>query len=112
MAEAFNPLRREVGDRQRALRAVRNDVKNIIDSYHGRFDALAEAVQNAVDGLERRWGHWDGENPPDAETSPEERPTLRVRLRSQSNLIDVVDNGVGIPAAGLVEALIPGVSPK
>jgi hypothetical protein len=108
----FDPLRVNPEDRLAAIHYARNRVKNIVESYHGRFDALAEGVQNAMDAIEARWKEWDGESPLDEATPVDERPTLHIRIHCDTNLIEFVDNGIGIPQTDVVESLIPNVSPK
>lgn len=108
----FDPLRVSPEDPLAAIHYARNRVKNIVESYHGRFDALAEGVQNAMDAIEARWRDWDGKSLLDEATSADERPTLRIRIHSDTNVIEFVDNGIGIRQADVVESLIPNVSPK
>jgi hypothetical protein len=110
--DSFDPLGVNPHDPAAAIHYARNRVKNIVESYHGRFDLLAEAVQNAVDAIEARWNDWNGTDPPDATTSPDERPTLLVRIHTDTNLIEIIDNGIGIAAHAVVDSLIPNVSPK
>lgn len=110
--ESFDPLDVSPDDPVAAIHYARNRVKNIVESYHGRFDALAEGVQNAIDAIEARWRAWDGENALDEHTSVDERPTLRVRIHADSNLVEFLDNGIGIPRTDVVTSLIPNVSPK
>jgi hypothetical protein len=110
--DTFDPLDVSPDDPVAAIHYARNRVKNIVESYHGRFDALAEGVQNAIDAIEARWRDWDGKGPLDAATPAEERPTLRIRIHSDTNLVEFIDNGVGIAQPDVVDSLIPNVSPK
>lgn len=83
---------------------AKNTVKNVLDSYTGRFDVLAEAVQNAMDALEKRWA--------DTTSFGAELPRLVVRLDANADTITVWDNGVGIESTKLLTALVPHMSPK
>lgn len=107
----FDPLEfRPSGQNEMAAHA-RNIVKNVLDSYTGRFDVLAEAVQNSMDALEARWGKGlsEAEGRKDGEF-----PTLRVQLdaAATANEITVTDNGSGIPNDRLQEVFTPHLSPK
>lgn len=83
---------------------ARNTVKNVLDSYTGRFDVLVESVQNAMDALEKRWG---------ANVSfGDEVPRLTVHLDADAETISVTDNGTGIEPSNLLSALVPHMSPK
>lgn len=109
LPESFDPLSFQPTGADELAAHARNIVKNVLDSYTGRFDALAEAVQNAMDALEARWGsgletaggRLDGE-----------RPTLKVRLNAEANEITVVDNGVGIAGDRITKVFTPHLSPK
>jgi len=111
LPSAFDPLDfRPTGQSEMAAHA-RNIVKNVLDSYTGRFDVLAEAVQNAMDALEARWGQGLDQA---SVRGDGEVPTLRVTFdaAATSNEITVTDNGTGIPAARLQEVFTPHLSPK
>ncbi len=83
---------------------ARNTVKNVLDSYTGRFDVLVESVQNSMDALEKRWAASTAFGP--------ELPRLIVTLDAAADEITVTDNGVGIEHSALLTSLVPHMSPK
>ena len=109
MPETFDPLSFQPTGPDELAAHARNIVKNVLDSYTGRFDILAEAVQNAMDALEVRWGagldQADGRK--DAEV-----PTLKVRLDANANELTVSDNGGGIAGERITKVFTPHLSPK
>jgi hypothetical protein len=109
---AFDPLEfRPSGPAEMAAHA-RNIVKNVLDSYTGRFDVLAEGIQNSIDALEARWGQGLDKA---AGRLDGEVPTLRVKLAAEAgraNEITITDNGAGIASDRLQEVFTPHLSPK
>ncbi|MCC2321938.1 ATP-binding protein [Cellulomonas xiejunii] len=107
---SFDPLEfRPTGPNEMSAHA-RNIVKNVLDSYTGRFDVLAEAVQNAMDAIEARWGAGVDNA---AGRRDGEYPTIRIEIdASARNEITVTDNGVGIAGDKLQEVFTPHLSPK
>ena len=88
-----------------------SQVRTVIDSYHGRLDAVAEALQNAVDAVEQRWADWEFDENTDLD-EPDELPRIRVYIDYDANSIGVLDNGIGIDPITLPDVLEPFVSPK
>lgn len=109
--ESFDPLAFRPANPGELAAHARNIVKNVLDSYTGRFDVLAEAVQNAMDALEARWGNGVATA---AGRVDGEKPTLRITLNGDvsANLITVTDNGTGIAQERLQEVFTPHLSPK
>lgn len=107
----FDPLDYRPQDPSELSAHARNIVKNVLDSYTGRFDVLAEAVQNAMDAVEARWG--DGLDEAEGRLDGEV-PTIRIVIDASDafNSITVTDNGVGIPVGKLKEVFTPHLSPK
>src|SRR4051812_40920992 len=81
--EQWNPLKDLQGNL--ASVAAKQQVRNIIRSYHHPTDVLAEPIQNAVDEVEQalRVGAIDAGK-------------VTVVLDTQQNQISVIDNGRGI----------------
>jgi len=110
--DSFNPLAGTPGDPTLQSLLAKSIALNIVNSYHNKFDAIVEGVQNAVDAIEARWANWDGTNPTDAQASPDERPQIRVNVNAGTNRVEIIDNGVGLPRSQYQDALIPNVSLK
>lgn len=95
LCEPFNPFR--LAEQQPLMEQYfnnlkRNEVRQIIISYHQRYDHFHEVLQNAVDACERAYrASVDGEQP----TSPYE-PHIKIKINVDSNKITVIDNGTGI----------------
>jgi hypothetical protein len=108
--EKFNPLSKGPTNPEYQLGYARNGVRSVIDSYHGRIDVFAEAIQNSIDAIERRWSDSDGSR--SDESDLDSKPRLRIILNSDQNAIEVIDNGVGIAADKLEDLLEPFVTDK
>lgn len=108
---SFNPLVTTLAD-ELVKDAQQSTVSNIRESYHGRMDSFAEAIQNAVDALEKRWATWPGPGEPGLDGNVDERPQIRVIIDCATNLVDVIDNGIGMEEAELRQALVPNVTFK
>lgn len=108
--QTFNPLLNHPSDEQLRLGYEQSKVRSVIDSYHGRLDAFAEAIQNAVDAIERRWSEWVYEEPDPANVDA--APNLRVIINEDENAVEVIDNGNGIEPESLVKLLEPYASDK
>lgn len=86
--------------RQAARRRHRN-VANIVSSYGGAVDVLAEPIQNALDELDRM-----------VEEAPDQAARLRIRVNVRDNWVEVEDNGRGISYQDLQHFLAPDFSSK
>ena len=107
----FNPLSTPV-DGELVSQLQQSTVANIVDSYHGRFDSFAEAVQNAVDALAKRWAAWEGPTSPAPNGEMGELPQIRVTINCGTQMVVVTDNGTGMEDETLQNALVPNVSLK
>jgi len=92
LSQPFNPLR-SLGDVTDAYAAelLRNNVKEIIGSYHHTFDHLYECIQNAVDACERAYTLSIRES-----VSTQYLPLVSVTVDLQKNQLTVLDNGLGM----------------
>ncbi len=83
--------------------AFRNQVRNLLLSYHDAdIDFLAEIVQNAVDAVEDRF----------ATSNTEPRPTIDITVDTERRIIEIADNGTGIPDETLQTLGCPNFSNK
>lgn len=70
---------------------LRNQVRQIVVSYHHTFDVLYEAVQNAVDGCAKAFAYHR-----EAVTAPPYVPKVDVTVDLDANAVEIVDNGLGM----------------
>jgi hypothetical protein len=109
----FDPLANNLTDDDLRQAYEMSRVRTVIDSYHGRIDALAEAIQNSVDALEERWAAMPIVDLGDIDDGTRDAvPRLRIDLDFDANAAGVLDNGIGIPPERLPTVLEPFVSPK
>ncbi|MEU5861657.1 ATP-binding protein [Nonomuraea sp. NPDC047529] len=106
---SFNPLSKGPTDENLRLAYEQSQVRSVIDSYHGRLDAFAEGVQNAIDAIEARW---TGKEIEQTDEVVDAIPRLRVILNFDQNAIEIIDNGIGIDPARLEDLLEPFVTDK
>lgn len=79
----------------------RLSVQGILESYHSNYDALSEAVQNAVDAVE------------DAKLEGLSEPYLiEVTINLASNWVSVLDTGIGMTLDQVQGAFAPQVTYK
>ncbi len=79
----------------------RRTITGILESYHGNYDVLAEAVQNAVDAVE------------DAHLAGCSEPFLvEVTVNLTNNWVSVLDTGIGMDPEQVASACAPNVSFK
>ncbi|HEY0769199.1 MAG TPA: hypothetical protein VGD31_02620 [Sphingobacteriaceae bacterium] len=79
----------------------RRVIAGILDSYHGNYDVLSEAVQNAVDALE------------DAFLLGLSGPfVVEVTINLTSNWIGILDTGIGMSPEQVASSFAPNVSFK
>ncbi|HUP86883.1 MAG TPA: ATP-binding protein [Acidimicrobiales bacterium] len=111
--DSFNPLdARRLDDEELVRQLQQSTVSNIRDSYHGRFDSFAEAIQNAVDAVHKRWAEWGGPGTPVPGGADEERPQIRVVIECGTQHVQIIDNGIGMEDEVLRDALVPNVTLK
>lgn len=95
LAEPFEPLSAEAaGEDATYFRELRrNQVLQIIESYHHDFDHFYESIQNAVDACQRAFSEYEKQN-----RSTEYSPRVDVEVNLKSNSLTVIDNGLGMPS--------------
>ncbi|WP_082569793.1 ATP-binding protein [Knoellia sp. Soil729] len=104
----FSQSGHEVPDflRAKSARAVKRELKGILQSYHHYWDVLAELLQNSRDAIERRW------ELEAASGSTHVEGQIHISLDATQRAVDVIDNGVGIPSHFVEEVLAPGGGDK
>jgi hypothetical protein len=102
MATLWDPLE-NVSDLSKTLvaDARRREIRNILKSYVGFFDPFAEAIQNAMDAVERR-ERVLGE--------PKFQKRLWISIDLKRNSFSVTDNGCGFTESEFKTFLCPSVS--
>jgi Histidine kinase-, DNA gyrase B-, and HSP90-like ATPase len=90
------------GNPQLLNSVAHRNVINILKSYTGFYDLFAEAIQNALDAVERR-ANLEGNG---------YKPKLWVKIDLQGKAVEVVDNGVGLNEDEFKVCFAPNVSFK
>jgi len=93
LREPFNPLQimQAEGEDEYVAELMRNNISEIINSYHHDFDHFYESVQNGVDACEKafRQSEEDG-------SSADYTPSIKIIVNLNENSLTVVDNGTGM----------------
>jgi Histidine kinase-, DNA gyrase B-, and HSP90-like ATPase len=85
-----------------AQAAIKRDIENILTSYVGWFDPIAELVQNALDSVEER----------KLKEPKKYTPKIRIVINLKENSLTVSDNGVGLSEEAIRQFLAPSFSFK
>lgn len=110
----FNPLERWDNSEAR-LQAMRNGLRNVLDSYQGTFDFLIEPVQNAVDEVEYRFILEELASPEKAGApvvSAGYEPSIWVIVNAHDNTVSVLDNGLGMDREQMHRLVYPSYTEK
>ena len=94
ITKSFDPLDTPVGDssiREYLKTNIKNDVREIIRSYHQTYDHLTELLQNAVDVCENTFKIYK-----DGNLSGTYLPNIEITIDLLKNSISVMDNGTGM----------------
>jgi hypothetical protein len=93
LTEPFEPLSTETTGQVTEYLAElkRNQVLQIIESYHHDFDHFYESIQNAVDACQRAFSEYEKQN-----RSAEYTPRVDVEINLKTNRLTVIDNGPGM----------------
>ncbi|TET39638.1 MAG: hypothetical protein E3J65_03595 [Dehalococcoidia bacterium] len=97
LSESFNPLRiaAELPAVEEYLNQLnRNQVRQIVISYHQTYDHLHEVLQNAVDACECAFRRYA--NTANAQAQAPYEPHIEVRVDVDGNKLIVADNGIGM----------------
>ena len=92
--------------RAKSDRAVRRELRSIMDSYHHFWDILAELIQNSRDAISRRIR----EQAAAEIESP--KGQIDITIDGTNRSITVVDNGTGIDPGFVSDVLSPGGGDK
>ena len=87
--------------KDRTNRAIRREIRDIMDSYHHYWDPIAELLQNSRDAIERT-----------QQSGAIDQKFIRISVDAASRTIEILDNGVGIPRGKVSEILAPGGGDK
>ena len=99
LTAAFNPLMalsKTDGNEEYVAELLRNQVSQIIGSYHHQFDHLYESIQNAVDACEKTLDAYEQKN-------QDYLPEVQVVIDLDQNKLVVIDNGVGMSKEELTQ---------
>lgn len=87
-------------------RAIKRELRGILQSYHHYWDVLAELLQNSRDAIDRRRAEEIAND-----LLPEDG-RIHVTVDATNRSVEVVDNGTGIRASFVKEVLAPGGGDK
>lgn len=94
LTQEFNPLAQVAmwrEDADYAAQILRNQVRQIVGSYHHDYDHFYETIQNAVDSCEKALQHYRS-------LEVDYLPEVRVIVDLTENKLTVIDNGLGMSA--------------
>jgi hypothetical protein len=103
MPEMWDPLDSNLGDASFVAAARRREIRNILKSYVGFYDPFAEAIQNAMDAVDKRQRAM-------AEQGYQKRLWITINLKE--NVFRITDNGVGFKEQEFRSFICPNVSFK
>ncbi len=99
----FDPLKaKQIPDSEVAIKALKRELINILDSYVGWYDPFSELIQNALDSIDEK----------EAIAGSEYSPTIRIVINIQDNSVIVTDNGIGLSREKYSQFLAPSFSFK
>jgi len=81
---------------------IKRQIKNILKSYTGWFDPIAELLQNALDAVDAR----------KIKKEKDFKPKIWIKIDLKEDIICVTDNGIGFSADEFKNFLAPNVSFK
>ena len=103
--EPIDPLRLEGTEYDGFLAAAKKrELSNIIKSYVSTYDVFSEAIQNALDSIDRRHGQHGREG------WPAYGGRMDIRIDLDRNELTVSDNGTGFDEREFVAFLAPNMS--
>lgn len=82
-------------------RALKRELKGIVETYHHYWDVLAEMIQNSRDALDRA-----------QREQADPKRFIRLSMDAASRTIEILDNGCGISKGLVLEMLNPGGGDK
>src|SRR5438270_5238775 len=99
----YDPLEGVTAGNPNLLDSVAHrNVVNILKSYTGFYDLFAEAIQNALDAIQRKA----------AATNVGYTPRVWVNIDLQTKAVELVDNGIGMTEEEFKLCFTPNVSFK
>ena len=82
----FDPLSAKYAvNEEVVIKALKREIKNILNSYVGWFDPFCELIQNALDSVEERQNN----------SGDDYIPRVNILINIYENYIAITDNGIG-----------------
>jgi hypothetical protein len=103
MPDTWDPLESSLTDAIVLEAARRREIQNILKSYVGFFDPFSEAIQNAMDAVDKRQRDL---------TDPNYKKHLYITIDLKENLFSVTDNGIGFRQEEFKSFICPNISFK
>ena len=101
----IDPLNLDKTENEKILREVRRrELSNIIKSYVSGYDLFSEAIQNALDSIDRR------QSIENAEGNDDYRGVIKLHINLDRNEITVTDNGTGFEEREFKAFIAPNMS--
>lgn len=103
--KTWDPLKasRDANDTGLLAAAQKREIKNILKSYVGKYDAFSELIQNAMDAVDKRFL---------SEDKSKYSRKLWLTINLQENSFSITDNGVGFNEKEFETFLAPNISFK
>src|SRR5690348_1532125 len=103
MLDTWDPLESSLTDVIVLEAARRREIRNILKSYVGFFDPFSEAIQNAMDAVDKRQRDFPNQN---------YKKHLWMTIDLKENLFSVTDNGIGFRQEEFKAFICPNISFK
>jgi hypothetical protein len=99
LTKSFNPFEVSGQEADQEIKKYfnklkRNEIRQIIKSYHQTYDHFHELLQNAVDACEVAYYKYSNITPTPAQQPYE--PQIQVYVNVDNNNLSVIDNGIGM----------------
>lgn len=98
LKDSFEPLliEKKFYNKKYNIEILKTQIKEIIGSYHHKFDQLYEAVQNAIDACEDAYNNYK-----ESGSQFTYVPSISIEVDLDKNKVTIIDNGMGMEPSEL-----------